>query len=143
MSKTSSNSGNKTPTLIKAMEPNKTPTLIKAVEPNKQQTLNKTTEPSKQQTLNTTMVPNKRPATNKPKPFVSKTDKCIMCGRAVYITEMAKADGKTFHKACQKCMECKRTLVIGNILIVSEKLFCKMHGTQEKNVLLKKRLDLD
>ncbi|XP_071951772.1 uncharacterized protein [Antedon mediterranea] len=75
--------------------------------------------------------------------FKPKTDICIVCNKAVYMNEMSRSEGKIFHKACQKCVECTRTLQVGNVLLVGNKLYCRIHGSQEKMKLLKMRSEVD
>ncbi|XP_033106013.1 LIM domain-containing protein PLIM2c-like [Anneissia japonica] len=75
--------------------------------------------------------------------FMPKTDSCIVCSKAVYMNEMSRSEGKVFHKACQKCTECTRTLPIGDVLLVGNKLYCRQHGSQEKMKLLKMRSEVD
>ncbi|XP_070554481.1 centrosomal protein of 83 kDa-like isoform X3 [Ptychodera flava] len=76
---------------------------------------------------------NKKPSSNSRKTFVApKTEKCIICGNRVYIAEMAKSDGKVFHKSCQKCKVCNRTLMIGNLMLVQDLIYCRLHGSEVK-----------
>ncbi|KAF7970402.1 hypothetical protein HWV62_24201 [Athelia sp. TMB] len=38
------------------------------------------------------------------------TPQCPKCGKSVYFAEQVKATGKTWHKACLRCVECGTTL---------------------------------
>ncbi|XP_077983890.1 uncharacterized protein LOC144438645 isoform X2 [Glandiceps talaboti] len=77
---------------------------------------------------------NKKPTSSIKKTFVApKTEKCIICERQVYLAEMAKAEGKVFHKYCQKCKVCNRTLMISNLMLVQNAIYCRPHGSEIKN----------
>ena len=38
------------------------------------------------------------------------TNKCAVCGKAVYAMERLEADKIVYHKACFKCSSCQTTL---------------------------------
>ncbi|KAF9526050.1 hypothetical protein CPB83DRAFT_858587 [Crepidotus variabilis] len=45
-----------------------------------------------------------------PRKWGSGTPSCPRCGKSVYFAEQAKAVGKTYHKACLRCVDCGTTL---------------------------------
>tara|TARA_R110002050_G_scaffold185448_1_gene319466 strand:- start:310 stop:576 length:267 start_codon:yes stop_codon:yes gene_type:complete len=49
------------------------------------------------------------PASAKPK--FGAQQKCVACGKTVYLTEKVVVDEKIFHKVCLKCSECKKVSV--------------------------------
>ncbi|XP_078683825.1 uncharacterized protein LOC144917528 isoform X5 [Branchiostoma floridae x Branchiostoma belcheri] len=64
--------------------------------------------------------------------ILPKPEKCIVCNENVYQTEMVKSDGRFFHKKCQRCLVCKRTLDISSFMVIQEKIYCKQHGQEVK-----------
>ncbi|XP_078602262.1 uncharacterized protein LOC144876640 isoform X3 [Branchiostoma floridae x Branchiostoma japonicum] len=64
--------------------------------------------------------------------ILPKPEKCIVCSENVYQTEMVKSDGRFFHKKCQRCLVCKRTLDISSFMVIQEKIYCKQHGQELK-----------
>ncbi|XP_066286617.1 CRACD-like protein isoform X4 [Branchiostoma lanceolatum] len=64
--------------------------------------------------------------------ILPKPEKCIVCKENVYQTEMVKSDGRFFHKKCQRCLVCKRTLDISSFMVIQEKIYCKQHGQEVK-----------
>ncbi|XP_071510562.1 uncharacterized protein [Diadema antillarum] len=74
------------------------------------------------------------------KPLTPKIDRCLVCQKAVYQNEMSKLEGHVFHRRCQKCSECQRTLTLWNVDITGDKLYCKQHGSVVKNKQLQERL---
>ncbi|XP_030836305.1 neurofilament heavy polypeptide isoform X2 [Strongylocentrotus purpuratus] len=74
------------------------------------------------------------------KPLQPKIDRCMVCDKAVYPNESSKFEGRVFHRTCQKCCECSRTLTLWNLDIADDHLYCKQHGTVVKNNQLKEKL---
>ncbi|KAL6068022.1 LIM zinc-binding domain-containing protein [Balamuthia mandrillaris] len=59
-----------------------------------------------------------------------KTERCIVCDKAVYFSDKLQADGKVFHKACFRCTECKNVLKLGSYASLEGKYYCKPHFKQ-------------
>lgn len=53
------------------------------------------------------------------------TPKCPRCSKSVYFAEQIKAVGKTWHKACLRCMECGKTLDSGQLVDKDGEPFCR------------------
>ncbi|KZP30114.1 LIM-domain-containing protein [Athelia psychrophila] len=63
------------------------------------------------------------------------TPQCPKCGKSVYFAEQVKATGKTWHKACLRCVECGTTLDSKKLTEREGEPFChrcygKLHGPQ-------------
>lgn len=50
------------------------------------------------------------PTGGSPRKWGSGTPSCPRCGKSVYFAEQVRAVGKTFHKACLRCVECGTSL---------------------------------
>jgi len=57
-------------------------------------------------------------------------ERCLVCGKRVYLNEKLSADGKIFHKVCFTCAYCKSKLTLGNYSFLSGKYYCKPHFKQ-------------
>ncbi|KAK6195891.1 hypothetical protein SNE40_001225 [Patella caerulea] len=58
-------------------------------------------------------------------------EKCAVCDKTCYPQEKQEAGGKTFHKNCFKCIDCKMALKLNNYAQADGILYCKKHF-QEK-----------
>jgi hypothetical protein len=59
-----------------------------------------------------------------------KKENCVVCGKSVYFSDKAVADGKVFHKTCLRCKECNKVLTLGNFSALEGTLYCKPHFLQ-------------
>lgn len=59
--------------------------------------------------------------------FQVKREICVVCQKAVYLTEKLVADEAIFHKTCFKCCHCSKTLSLGNYASLEGKYYCKPH----------------
>uniref|UniRef100_A0A7S1XNE4 LIM zinc-binding domain-containing protein n=1 Tax=Phaeomonas parva TaxID=124430 RepID=A0A7S1XNE4_9STRA len=60
--------------------------------------------------------------------------KCWKCGRSVYAADIkVVVDGKSMHKACFKCADCKRSLGLSDFTFAGTDLLCKTHYFQRFN----------
>eukprot|EP00057_Strongylocentrotus_purpuratus_P019532 XP_011674006.1 PREDICTED: DNA ligase 1 isoform X3 [Strongylocentrotus purpuratus] len=98
-----------------------------------------TTEPSKV-SINPSSSSTSTTTSSTRKPLQPKIDRCMVCDKAVYPNESSKFEGRVFHRTCQKCCECSRTLTLWNLDIADDHLYCKQHGTVVKNNQLKEKL---
>eukprot|EP00118_Oscarella_pearsei_P018656 m.192069 g.192069 ORF g.192069 m.192069 type:complete len:1478 (+) comp39461_c1_seq6:2148-6581(+) len=57
----------------------------------------------------------------------NKQNKCFVCGKTVYPMEYVGVDDKAMHKACFRCLECKKMLSAGNYAALDGKFYCKVH----------------
>ncbi|XP_063955206.1 FK506-binding protein 5-like isoform X2 [Lytechinus pictus] len=80
------------------------------------------------------------PSSSSRPPLQPMIDCCMVCEKSAYPNEMSKFEGRVFHRTCQKCSECSRTLTLWNLDIADDRLFCKQHGTVVKNKQLKEKL---
>eukprot|EP01097_Dermamoeba_algensis_P002256 TRINITY_DN1900_c0_g1_i2.p2 TRINITY_DN1900_c0_g1~~TRINITY_DN1900_c0_g1_i2.p2 ORF type:complete len:112 (+),score=25.81 TRINITY_DN1900_c0_g1_i2:103-438(+) len=57
-------------------------------------------------------------------------DRCIVCAKRAYATEILKADEKVFHKTCFRCAHCNNLLKLGSYASLEGKYYCKPHFKQ-------------
>ncbi|KAK9103322.1 hypothetical protein Sjap_020576 [Stephania japonica] len=62
--------------------------------------------------------------------FTGTQQKCIACGKTVYVVDMLSADGASYHKSCFKCSHCKGILAMSNYSSIDGVLYCKPHFEQ-------------
>ncbi|EAL72507.1 hypothetical protein DDB_G0270314 [Dictyostelium discoideum AX4] len=62
-----------------------------------------------------------------PPKFGSSAPKCGVCAKSVYAAEASPCtvDGKTFHKSCTLCSDCRKGLDSTTICENESKLYCK------------------
>eukprot|EP00243_Klebsormidium_subtile_P004366 TRINITY_DN18345_c0_g1_i1.p1 TRINITY_DN18345_c0_g1~~TRINITY_DN18345_c0_g1_i1.p1 ORF type:complete len:225 (-),score=33.36 TRINITY_DN18345_c0_g1_i1:373-1047(-) len=81
---------------------------------------------------NLTVSAKKEPT--KPSPLAGKftgtTDKCVSCGKTVYLIEKVVVENKIYHKACFKCSHANCPLSTSNYASMNGKLYCKPHLQQ-------------
>jgi len=70
-----------------------------------------------------------------PRRWGADTPTCPRCSRNVYFAEQVKAVGKTYHKGCLRCMECKTLLDSSRLRDHDGEPYCvrcygKLHGPQ-------------
>eukprot|EP01098_Paradermamoeba_levis_P000777 TRINITY_DN1090_c0_g1_i1.p1 TRINITY_DN1090_c0_g1~~TRINITY_DN1090_c0_g1_i1.p1 ORF type:complete len:114 (-),score=33.05 TRINITY_DN1090_c0_g1_i1:150-491(-) len=58
------------------------------------------------------------------------SDKCLVCAKRAYATEILKADDKVFHKTCFRCTHCNNLLKLGSYASLEGKYYCKPHFKQ-------------
>jgi hypothetical protein len=49
---------------------------------------------------------------------------CPACNKPVYAAEQVSAVGKTWHKTCLRCTECKKVVTFGNWSDTGGKIYC-------------------
>jgi len=63
-------------------------------------------------------------------PVGEGSNKCLSCGKSVYVTEEIRVDGKLFHRGCFRCTHCNNTLKVGTYASLEGKPYCKPHFKQ-------------
>ncbi|KAF8621467.1 hypothetical protein AX15_007761 [Amanita polypyramis BW_CC] len=71
--------------------------------------------------------------TSSPRRWGGDTPTCPRCGKNVYFAEQVKAVGKTYHKGCLRCLECKTLLDSSRLRDHDGEPYCmrchgKLHG---------------
>jgi len=72
---------------------------------------------------------------DKPKKAISlfdegSTEKCLTCGKTVFLTEKISAEGKVFHQSCFRCSHCNSKLKLGSYAGMNGVYYCKPHFKQ-------------
>ncbi len=57
----------------------------------------------------------------------SPVSMCFVCDKPAYQHERCDIDGQITHKNCAKCSMCSRTINVGTIRVVNDKLYCGIH----------------
>jgi len=53
------------------------------------------------------------------------SERCDLCGKRAYFAEKIATAGKTYHKWCFKCMQCGKTLTLGQQSEKDGRIYCK------------------
>jgi len=61
----------------------------------------------------------------KPKPKWGGADICPRCGKTVFIAEMMRAAGQTFHKSCFTCQICNKRIDSSTLCEREGEIFCR------------------